>query len=83
MVIQACMNKVIDMLDRALQLFWEAVQTVCLDNKLVAVVNGEIQPGNSNASGALRVKTARYDVQTKSIEMVVQGRTQPIIGKCP
>jgi len=82
-VVQACMNRVVDMLDKVRRLYWEAVQTVCLDNKFVAIVNGEIRPSNSKSPGALRVKAARYDVKKKSVEVTAQGLIQPIVGKCP
>jgi hypothetical protein len=82
-IVQECMNKVTDNLDKARKLFWEAVKTVCLDNKFVVVVNGEVQPSNSSVPGALRVKTASYNVAQKAIFISAQGIQQPVIGKCP
>ena len=82
-VVQACMNKVIDLLDKLRKLFWDAVQTVCLDNKFVAVVNGVVQPVSSKTPGALRVRMARYDAKEESIELTARGLARPIIGKCP
>jgi hypothetical protein len=82
-VIQACMNKVIDKLDKARKLFWEAVQKVCLDNQFVAIVDGVIEPASVHSPGAMRVKSARYDVKKKSIEFIALGSEEAFIGLCP
>jgi hypothetical protein len=82
-IVQAVMNKVIDNLDRVREVFWDAVQTVCLDNKYIAVVNGVAQTARREAADALRVETARYLADVKSIECTLRGRAVPLIVKCP
>ncbi len=82
-IVQACMDKVIDNLDKARELFWDAVQNVCLDNKFIAINSGVIQVADSKSPGAVQIKTARYVAKTKSIEYTVQGDSIVYTGKCP
>ena len=80
-VVQAVMDKVIDHLDKARELFWEAVRTVCLDNKYI-VVNGVAQEAGRETAGAVLVRTARYLPASKSIEYWISGAI-PLIARCP
>ena len=81
-LVQSGMNKVIDHLDEALELFWGAVRNVCLDNKHIVVEKGVARTAMPNARGAVLVKTARYIVASKSIEYEISGTT-PLIAQCP
>ncbi len=82
-VIQACMDKVTDCLDKARKLFWDAVQKVCLDNKVVEVVDGVIQVPAKKPTNPLVVSSAKYVSKNKSIEFTVKGSTQSYIARCP
>ncbi|MGB6009495.1 hypothetical protein [Castellaniella sp.] len=77
------MNKVIDHLDKAQELFWQAVQTVCLDNRHIIVVNGMAWAAQQRTSGALKVKTAYYMPAVKSIKVDIHGAVEMLIAQCP
>jgi hypothetical protein len=82
-VVQAIMDKVVDHLDTARRLFWEAVQNVCLDNKYITVENGVARHAEPKGAGAIRVKTARYLPDKTSIEYIVHGTSKPMTAECP
>jgi hypothetical protein len=82
-VVQAIMDKVIDNLDKARELFWNAVQTVCLDNKYIVVVRGVAHSARQATAGAVLVTTASYLGASRSIEYMTPGEAQPLIAKCP
>jgi hypothetical protein len=82
-VVQRIMDKVIDNLDKARELFWDAVQTVCLENKHITVVNGIAHPAQPGDAGAILVKKASYLRASKSIEYQTPGSTRPLIARCP
>ena len=77
------MNKVIDHLDKARELFWLAVQTVCLENKYIIVVDGVVYAAQQGEVGAVRVTAARYISAAKSIEVELYGSSARLIAKCP
>ena len=82
-VVQAVMNKIIDHLDKARELFWDAVRNVCLDNKHIVIVDGIAHEAGPQTLGAVLVKTARYIAAAQSIECTASGATTPFIAKCP
>jgi hypothetical protein len=82
-MVQAIMNKVIDHLDKARELFWQAVHTVCLDNQFILVVNGIAQTARQGAADSVQVRAARYIPFTKSIEFEAHGNTKLLLAKCP
>lgn len=82
-VVQAIMDKVIDHLDKARELFWQAVGTVCLENQYILVVNGVAQAARQETTDAMRVTAARYIASTQSIEFEVHGTTTRQTAKCP
>lgn len=82
-VVQEIMNKVIDHLDGARELFWEAVGDTCLNNKYIVVVKGVVRSALPATTNAVLVKTASYLPAKKSIEYKVSGSAVPLIAKCP
>ncbi len=81
-MVQAVMDKVIDHLDKARKLFWDAVRNVCLDNKYIVVEKSVAHEARRETPGAVLVKAARYIPVSKSIECEIGGAT-PLTAKCP
>ena len=79
--IQECMNKVTDELDECRKIFARVQACICLQNKYVRLVNGEIRGATKNMQGALLVKTAKYNALNKSVTFTA-GNTQ-YTGDCP
>ena len=87
-VVQKCMDSVFENLDECRHQFWEATRHrdlhCCLGNQYVMIdQDGSACGATAQTPGAMRVNTAQYLANDKSIEFTVQGQTKTFTGRCP